>query len=367
MNVENTLPPWVLEAKALPLAFSQVREDALQDVALVRAQAAANGRPVRMLMIASGGCTAAALAGRSDVGELRLTDANPAQLVLTRLKLRLLAERTPGERLALLGHTALDPDERHEGLNAELTALGLTPDALGPKALLAHLGPDHAGRYELTFAALRRVLAPRRAEWDALLALDDPDRQARALEGLKVDLQTAFDDVFALENLVALFGPGATANRARHFSEHFFLRTCAVLETLPAASNPYLWQLLAGGFPPGLTSPWLALPKSPIKAEVSWVESCLNDELRRGGDWDLIHLSNILDWLPHEEAEETLSLAWNGLTNGGRVVIRQLNSTLDVPAAGQAFRWDDTVSLHAGDRSFFYSRLHVGQRGAPTP
>src|SRR5713226_4841071 len=94
------LPAWVTEAAALPLAFAQVREDPLLDQAVV----ARLPGSARILMVASGGCTAAWLAASAKVARIHLVDPNPAQIALARLKLHLLHLADPVERLALLGH-----------------------------------------------------------------------------------------------------------------------------------------------------------------------------------------------------------------------------------------------------------------------
>ena len=80
------------------------------------------------------------------------------------------------------------------------------------------------------------------------------------------------------------------------------------------------------------------------------------------GDYDWVHLSNVLDWLTPAEAAAVLTRAARALRPGGLVVVRQLNSTLDLPALGPQFTWLDTAALHAADRSFFYRRLHVARR-----
>ena len=54
----------------------------------------------------------------------------------------------------------------------------------------------------------------------------------------------------------------------------------------------------------------------------------------RTGSYDFVHLSNILDWLSPEEARATLDVAHAALRPGGWVLIRQLNSTLDIPCFG---------------------------------
>ena len=84
--METELASWMESTAGLPLGFAQVREDALQDRWIVDSLAP----DARVLMIASGGCTAALLATRPNVAQLHLVDANPAQLALAQLKLRLL-------------------------------------------------------------------------------------------------------------------------------------------------------------------------------------------------------------------------------------------------------------------------------------
>jgi S-adenosylmethionine-diacylglycerol 3-amino-3-carboxypropyl transferase len=359
------LPNWVREAAGLPLAFAQVREDALQDLSLV--ESLREGAAV--LLVASGGCTAAALAANPRVARIRLVDPNSAQLALCRLKLRLLEGTPSQDRLAFLGHAPLEAAAREAALAPLWSELGLEPNALGPWAETCSAGPDAMGRYERTFAALRAQLAADVDPLNALLRLSNPDEQAARIAGtsLGAAIDEAWRVVFDLPILVALFGEGATANRAVDFSAHFAARTRHVLSTLPAATNPYLWQVFAGAYPPGHPVTWLELPCPTRLADVTFEQASMNEALADDSErFDLIHLSNILDWLTPDAAEETLARTWERLAPGGVVIVRQLNSTLDVRAAGSRFAWDlDTAArLHAGDRSFFYRELHVGRRVA---
>src|SRR5688572_14880066 len=91
---------WAQAAAKLPIAFSQVREDPRVDEAALHTL----GSGARVFMIASGGDTASALSAGGRVGHLTLVDLNPAQLALTRLKLRLLRFVSRVERLKILGH-----------------------------------------------------------------------------------------------------------------------------------------------------------------------------------------------------------------------------------------------------------------------
>ena len=147
-QMETTPASWVPETARRPIAFAQVREDALLDRWVI--EQLDDG--VEVLMVASGGCTAAALAAAPRISRLHLVDPNPAQIALARLKLRLLATTGTSERLSILGHAAMPVAERQRRLARELQALDLPADALGPPELLAEAGPDHAGRYEVLFA-----------------------------------------------------------------------------------------------------------------------------------------------------------------------------------------------------------------------
>ncbi|MBN9519953.1 DUF3419 family protein [bacterium] len=351
-------PIWLRDATALPVAFAQVREDPLLDRDVV----ARVGAGAAVAMIASGGCTAALLAGDPRVRRLHLIDANPAQLALTRLKLRLL-RGTPAERLALLGHA---PADRAVALTRELHTLGLPADALGPPAVVAALGPDHAGRYERLFAALRDALGDAPG-LDAALRLTDPVEQSRRVAPgtpLGDRLDAAFDEVMALPNLVRLFGAEATNNPVMPFARHFAGRVRHALATLPATDNPYLWQMLTGRYP-AVRAPWLELPPTDRLPDVTIDNRFVAPALAATrSEFDFVHLSNVLDWLTPDAGAATLATAAAALRPGGWVFIRQLNSTLDVRGLGPQFDWDATASseLLARDRSFFYRSLHLGRR-----
>src|SRR5438067_13010910 len=99
-EIQSKPATWVVEAARRPLAFAQVREDALLDQWVVRQLNGEN----EVLMVASGGCSACVLAAVPNVSRLHVIDPNPAQIPLCRFKLRLLPTTEQPERLSLLGH-----------------------------------------------------------------------------------------------------------------------------------------------------------------------------------------------------------------------------------------------------------------------
>ncbi len=255
MSRESSLATWVDQASALPIAFAQVREDPLLDLAVLERVGAKHSH---CAMIASGGCTASFLAASGKLATLHLIDANPAQIALTRLKLRLLQHAPPADRMKLLGHTPIA--NRRDSLKAHLAALGLPPEALGPPDSVAEYGPDYAGRYELLFARLRSMMSGFSDELREVLTMTNAAARAALVAPdtpLGRGIDAAFDDTMALANLVRLFGADATQNSVLPFPRHFAAQTRRAIATMPTTANPYLWQLLLGRFPEGVEYPWL--------------------------------------------------------------------------------------------------------------
>ena len=365
--MENVIPSiqtnnWLDYAASFPVAFAQVREDALIDQWITdQLPQAAQG-----IMIASGGCTAALLAASGQFECLTLVDMNPAQLALSKLKIACISDYEPEERQNLLGYslsdgqcTPLQPEE--------LQRYQIPQDTFGVFEEVSAIGLDYVGRYELLFARLKHVISDT-ATTETLLGLDSPSEQAAFLKAHPAyveKLKRAFSDVMALPNLVRLFGEEATQNSVIPFSEHFFRRTIHAIETLPAASNPYLAQLLLGRFTEVSEYPWLALPKQSIHTHIEYRQSAMAQALTESSnDFDFIHLSNILDWLSIGEARALLEVAAAKLKKGGWLIIRQLNSNLPITELCDSITWqpDIAAKLHQEDRSFFYQKLHIARK-----
>jgi S-adenosylmethionine-diacylglycerol 3-amino-3-carboxypropyl transferase len=355
---------WVKECATLPVAFAQVREDALIDLSVCSTL----GERLDVAMIASGGCTSAALVSSGRLASLKLVDCNLAQLALTRLKIDLLQNAGTNRRMQVLGHAPMQPLERKLFLTEALAGQNQPSDTFGPIDFVAGVGPDHCGRYERVFHELQQRLIPHQTELLGLLRRRSTAIQSRCVRAdtpLGAALDTAFDDVMALPNLVALFGQSATNNRVMPFGRHFAWRTRHALETLPARSNPYVSQVLSGRFVGGTTFPWLKMPKARNLPKMQFAACPMQDALKEHrSSFDLVHLSNILDWLSRDDAVQTLEVAHRALRPGGLVLIRQLNSNLDVAACGAGFRWltNDARRLHGEDRSYFYRHLHLGRK-----
>jgi S-adenosylmethionine-diacylglycerol 3-amino-3-carboxypropyl transferase len=324
----------VQAAASLPVAFAQVREDPRLD-----GERAARYPGGTVVMIASGGDTACCLS-RLPLGRLLVVDLNPAQLALTRCKWHLARHATREQALQWLGHLPMAGRAQH--LRATLQALDLPTEALGPLPFVAEVGPDFAGRYERLFQALRKALA--RLKWEE-----------------------AFAEVMSLENLVALFGPLATHNPRRSFASHFAERTRRAVDRSDGPTNPFLSQLLTGSFGSGPAWDWLGpekwgAPMVELECHCGPMHEVLSQLPEASVDW--LQLSNILDWLGPQPAGQLLQACHRVLKPGGQVLVRQLNSCLDIPALPAGLHWDleAGAAMEADDRSFFYPQLHVGEK-----
>ncbi len=363
MNTIVALPTWVQEARKSPVYFCQVREDALVDLAVARLL----DKTLKVIMVASGGCTAAALAGTGLLSDLHMVDLNASQLALTKLKLDLLNRTNQEERLNILGYTKNKFTSNDYCLDTWLKENNLNHETFGDRDIINQLGLDFSGRYEQLFSQLRHALQAHQKDLDILLALDEPAQQINYIDhtNLRNALKEAFDKVMALPNLIALFGEAATGNRRISFSEHFFERTINILSTQPARTNPYLQSVLLVKGNKRTVSPWIEMPAPDKMPNLSYLESSMLSTLSQSSiKYDLIHLSNICDWLKEEEAKELLIQCHCKLNSGGMVIIRQLNSSLDIPMLFDKFDWQTQLSesLLNKDRSFFYRSLYIGRK-----
>lgn len=357
-------PHYALEASKLPIAFSIVREDAVQDLEIIKHYFPEE--KVSMLMVASGGCTAAFLAAQAPLKDLTLVDPNSAQLALTQLKMQLLFLPVQ-KRLEILGYLPLDPVQRKTIMQGYMQALDIDQSLFGDIDQIADCGVDFQGRYEKVFQQLRKELAPYESEIESLFLYTDIDAQSHGIAPdttLGIALDAALDKVMSQDNLVEIFGEKATANRVQDFSRHFAQRIRVYLAHHCASSSPWLANMLLGHFCNESIFPWLSTACLRQLPSIDYRHNYMNEVLEQSEPdrYHVIHLSNIIDWLSPQEVEKILQLAHRALKPGGVVVIRQLNSNVDIIKLGKDFEWDLKTSqdLLYNDRSFFYRNFFIG-------
>jgi S-adenosylmethionine-diacylglycerol 3-amino-3-carboxypropyl transferase len=297
----------------LGLKFAVVREDPLLEARLIDAH---HGR--RVLLVASGGCTALYLLARDPSLQVSCFDMNPRQLEHVRDKAAAAGDR---ERLAVL---------------------------------------NQSGEFEGLFQTLRQMLITFvTGEHELARFFDAPLGERAAL----IDAWSThrywpgcFAACFSDGLLHAMFGPAATQHaEPGSYPSYFAALFERGLRRDDAAHNPFLQHVLLG-----------AHRETPVYASRA-PELILGSldavpELER---FDLYSLSNIFDW-----SDDTLVADWaarlkRAARPGSLVLMRQLNNTRDLRRHfAPEFSFDDTLGreLQSGDRSLFYNRVEVARR-----
>lgn len=304
--------------------FAVVREDPE-----IELRVASHFGVQRALLVASGGCTAFAFAHSLPGVDVCLYDFNPAQI----------------------SHVAARADAIVKG---DLRRLNV--DDADPSGL------SQCGAFERLFRLLRCAVtelvvpAARVEAFFAGASSVDPRSWFES-----VYWPAVFDIAFADGLLVAMFGEAAIQNAKpgsypRYFQGVFERGLCRQ----DAARNPFLQHVLLGRYCPADAPVFLHQRHLP-SFEV--VEGRLLD-VPRLERFDLVHLSNIFDWLSDVEVQAWCQ-ALRVLRPGAVITMRQLNNHRDYREfLGSWFRMNDALSttLLADDRSLFYNRIEVAVR-----
>jgi S-adenosylmethionine-diacylglycerol 3-amino-3-carboxypropyl transferase len=340
-------------AKKFPILFSQVREDPQVDLKIIDTIASPK---VKILMIASGGCTLGVLASHPRISEIDAVDANPAQIDLCKLKLFLL-NTSPKIRAKVLGHLPLS--NRQEKLTQICSSLNINPENFGSLAELNLYGPDYVGRYEWLFRSFSKEFKKTQLG-QKLPFIKSLEEQKEFLQQDLSEVRALFDTIFSLDSLIELFGPNAVQNHKTSYSDHFYNRFIWTLSNQFIHSNPFFYQFAYLSYPTNRQTDYLSLP-SKIPCSVRFHSSCMLQYLasQKPAIYDYVHLSNILDWETPDSINQLLHQAEKVLKKGGKLCIRQLNSTVEIKNTS---RLSFTLYDNAQDLSFFYPKIYIGAR-----
>ena len=314
--------------------FAVVREDPMVEAELIRLTRASN-----VLLVASGGCTALTLQALFPDVHITLVDFNPAQLERVREKMSALRD--------------IDTATRHRRFN-----IG-TSD---PKGL------NQSGNFESLFRCLREFIFDLVADEAEIRALfEEKDRLAEVSEVLFSSKywSVAFDLYFSDSLLNAMFGPDATQHaEAGSYPRYFQTLFERGLTSAAAFDNYFLHHVFLGYYLQRPASLPYYLLAPPTDYRFQMIEGTLDrvPELQR---FDLISLSNIMDWMPLAEIVSLINHLQNEMKPGANVLYRQLNNDTDLSTYfGDSFGFNTAlgVRFQETERSLFYSSVHVGKR-----
>lgn len=317
-----------------PIQFAVVREDPLLEARVLRRHPAR-----RLLLIASGGCTALTLASVRPDLKITLLDPNPSQLDLVKRKIRSLAN---GDRL-----------DRNRMFNVDNSDPG---------------GLSECGNFESLFRGLRSFLAEFVLPSDEMRRLFcEPGALADVSERLFAHpyWPVAFDLFFAEPLLNTMFGPDATQYAEPDSYPAYFRGLFERgLTRGDAMDNRFLHHVLLGCYldRPACLPEFLTDP--PDRFAFGFHHGTIDEQVNLS-DYDFIGLSNIMDWMAPTDVERLMGKVLAETGPGTVVMWRQLNNRRDLAAhLRPAFRFDAAWdrALWEQDRSLFYSSVHVGLR-----
>lgn len=360
------------------IAFSQVREDPTIEQQVIDRLARRQSHPLRVLLVASGGCTALSLLAHPAVEQIEAIDLNSAQLHLVELRRSALLHLSLDEQFALIGAETdcrslrsqppvapPSPQTRqslYERLRSHLPDSSLRFWDARPGQIA--FGVNRVGRFEQLFRELAAGVVAQ-----GLNPLHAPNTAIHHPQWKRV-----FDTVFERGKLAHTFGEAAVNySMDRGFGEHFADVFAKALQRFVPTDNYFITQVWddrytagSSGVPPYLQAPVQAAIRSLGSDRLRlhqgpFAEAMLT--LSASGKFDLIQFSNISDWMPLPNLHQMLKAAVNCLQPGGALIGRRLNGDHHLAAVMSEHVWVDarlSADLLKRDRSFFYREVVVG-------
>ncbi|BBM85135.1 DUF3419 family protein [Candidatus Uabimicrobium amorphum] len=339
------------------IAFSQVREDPLIEHQVIEKVFGYKNKPLDILLIGSGGCTALGLLHLPQVKSVSCIDANHAQLQLIRLRYSTIEHLEKDEQRILLGICG-ESDARLKLFDKLYCSLSKEQQQYWQKnRSQVAFGVNRVGKFEELFRELVSVCN----EKLGFLAIDDPERAVN-----HENWQQCFDIVFEREKLAETFGRAAVDySMSKSFAAHFSEVFARAIRRYPRGTNYFVDQIWLESYCNGESGvpPYLHYAK-PGKAELYFYEGTFLSQIQNiNKKWDIIQTSNISDWMPINEMKEMFTIVHGCLNDGGALIARRLNGDhvlSDIVKASFYCNDDFNQHLWETDRSYFYSEVVVG-------
>ena len=353
----------MLKAPQSDIAFSQVREDCeIEWQVLDRISQLVPDRPLRVLLVASGGCTALNLLAHPHIGEITAVDANPAQLQLLNLRCAAIAHLSIAAQYCLIASGGNDKQKQRLDLYNQLRD-NLSEDTRifwDQRLDEIAFGVNQVGRFEQLFRLLAQAFSAQ-----GLDPLSDPVTATQSKHWRPI-----FEQIFDREVLVQIFGESAVNySMDRSFGEHFADVFAYALKRDDYRQNYFLTQIWNDRYEGNLpiymqleTQPTVRSSLGKLKLKQSSFIDFLTQH-RTVESYDLIQFSNLSDWMPIVELKQMMTQIADCLSPQGAVIGRRLNGDHELKIVmADFFNIDLSMShqLQIQDRSFFYQEVVVG-------
>lgn len=308
-----------------PIQFAVVREDPLIEAKLIK-----DFNLNEILLVCSGGCTVLSLQALFPDLKISAFDLNPAQIQLTKDKIK-----------------HLNDNQFNLIFNIEhKNAAGL----------------NQCGNFESLFKGLREFI------YDFILDEDSFKKLFESSETIKSASDSllshrywpvAFSLFFSDALLETMFGTAAIQHAPKSSYPRYFQSVFEKgFKRKDAWQNYFLHHVFLGAYinQPQMLPVYLASPAR--KYNIEFLLGPL-DAVKNLEKFQLIHLSNIMDWMSEKENKEIANHISKNTKKGTIVLIRQLNNEQPVHEYFPEFESLPTVEqqLLELDRSLFYSSI----------
>jgi S-adenosylmethionine-diacylglycerol 3-amino-3-carboxypropyl transferase len=321
----------------------------------------------RLLSISGAGDNVLALL-TLDPAEIVAVDLNPAQLACLELRIAVFRALDDAGVLRFLGcEPCLDRFDTYSRLRTQLSPAACAFWDLHPDAIRG--GIIRAGKFERYLGAFRRWVLPLVHPESRIRALvqDRPAAARREFYHRSWDTRR-WRALFGLFFSRPLLG---RAGRDPAFLEHvegpvsapLLRRTHYALTELPTHSNPYLAHIVTGGYPAHARPRYLRPEWMPvIRERLDRVRILQAAVEQADGPFDGFNLSDVFEYMSPVEHQRAYALLRRNATPGARLVYWNLLAHRSCPERERVRVEplnDLAKQLHARDRAWFYSALHV--------
>lgn len=343
--------------------YAHTHEDPALEMELCETLARELGRPVRVAVVASGGCTALTLLSSPHVARVDAVDLNPAQLFLTELKRVAIDCLTLDEQRRLFGAEDASSTERlslYERLRPELTPAAREHWDARPNEVAYGLG--RVGRFEQMLGELADAFHH-----------EGLDPASRPTEAMGSDAWNGiFGRVFDDNRLSSELGTASVAYASELPTWQRISRSLAEsLKRTRTSDNYFLAHVFPSEAPasppcldPGVQEAIkragthrMHLHRGPLLGRL--------EALSRSGQFDLVQTSDVTDWLPREERRALVRAAASALAPGGALLARRMNGEGELaPCISRHLEVDAEMSARFShkERTFLYREVVVARK-----
>lgn len=351
--------------------YSVQNEDYETELAVLRR--IDNGKPVRLLMVASSGENVLSVLTKANVAAVSAVDLNPAQLHLCALRQTAVSHLSRDEQLQLF---AADPATVGLANGAERLALYDKLRSALPEATRTFwderreqelaFGVQHVGRNEVCMHDLQE-----RLQAAGFLPLKRPLTNAELPAW-----QRCYTDLMTPTYMRHLFGLPSEALAAKIANIAPHLATChfRALQQPGAENNPFLTTVFANRYAAGDAGLPLylqphgqtALRQLGTAGRLHLVAGNMLEQLpllAAAHPFDLISFSNIADWMTAAQFADAVQLAMGCLRTGGAVVARTaVDSPMIINIIRQTMAFDEPFNnqLPTIERGPWFRTIAVG-------